>query len=249
MSGGPPGDMEVALAVRDGHPTDVYGTCHKQEGDHDIAKGPGCAQPAAGRQGATLPVTPGDAPPDAITRLVAGWGRGEEGAFERLIELVYDDLRAIAHRQLKLGAPDAVLDTTVLVHEAYVHLARVDEAAWGGRAQFFALCSVAMRRILIDFARRRRAKKRGGTRVRVPLREDTASVDANIEEVLVVEEALSKLEERSPRMARIVECRFFGGMANSETAEALGLSLRTVEREWARARAYLRQALSEGASS
>jgi len=85
--------------------------------------------------------------------------------------------------------------------------------------------------------------------VRVPLREDTASVDTNIDEILLVDEALSKMEARKPRMARIVECRFFGGMANQEIAEALDLSLRTVEREWARARAYLRQALSQGASS
>ena len=187
---------------------------------------------------------PGDVPSGEITRLVAGWSRGEEGAFERLIELVYDDLRVIAHHHLKLGGPDAILDTTVLVHEAYVRLAGVDEAVWGGRAQFFAFCSTAMRRILIDFARRRRAEKRGGTRVRVPLGEDMASVDANIDEILVVEETLARLEQRNPRMARIVECRFFGGMGNPETAEALGVSLRTVEREWTRARAYLQRALS-----
>jgi len=192
----------------------------------------------------TAMMPPDDVPSGEITRLVAGWSRGEEGAFERLIELVYDDLRVIAHHHLKLGGPDAILDTTVLVHEAYVRLAGVDEAAWGGRAQFFAFCSTAMRRILIDFARRRSAEKRGGTRVRVPLGEDMASVDANIDEILVVEETLSKLEQRNPRMARIVECRFFGGMANPETAEALGVSLRTVEREWTRARAYLQRALS-----
>jgi len=189
-----------------------------------------------------------DAPSGEITQLVARWSEGDEGAFERLIELVYDDLRRIAHRHLALGAPDAVLDTTVLVHEAYLRLAGTGEAAWPGRAQFFAFCSTAMRHILIDFARRRKAEKRGGTRVRVPLVEDTASVDANIEEILVVEDALARLEQRNVRMARIVECRYFGGMSNPETAEALDLSVRTVEREWARAKAYLRQALGAQAS-
>jgi RNA polymerase sigma factor (TIGR02999 family) len=106
-----------------------------------------------------------------------------------------------------------------------------------------------MRRILIDFARRRKAEKRGGTRFRVPLEEDTASVEANIDEILAVEDALARLEERNERMARIVECRFFGGMSVPETAEALETSSRTVEREWARARAYLRQALVEDPST
>jgi RNA polymerase sigma factor (TIGR02999 family) len=192
--------------------------------------------------------SPDDAPSGEITQLVARWSKGDEGAFERLIELVYDDLRRIAHRHLALGAPDAVLDTTVLVHEAYLRLAGTGEAVWPGRAQFFAFCSTAMRHILIDFARRRKAEKRGGTRVRVPLVEDTASVDANIEEILVVEDALARLEKRNARMARIVECRYFGGMSNPETAEALDLSVRTVEREWARAKAYLRQALGSQAS-
>jgi RNA polymerase sigma factor (TIGR02999 family) len=187
---------------------------------------------------------PHEVPTGEITRLVASWSRGDDGAFEHLIELVYDDLRRIAHRHLTLGAPDAIVDTTVLVHEAYLRLAGAGDAVLPGRAQFFAFCSTAMRRILIDFARRRKAEKREGTRVRVPLDEDTASIDANIEEILVVEDALSGLEQHNARMARIVECRFFGGMSNPETAEALSVSIRTVEREWARARVYLRQALS-----
>jgi RNA polymerase sigma factor (TIGR02999 family) len=184
-----------------------------------------------------------------ITRLVSCWSRGEEGAFDRLMELVYDDLRRIARHHLELGGRDAILDTTALVHEACVRLLGVDEGVWPGRAQFFAFCSTAMRRILIDFARRRKAEKRGGTRFRVPLEEDTASVEANIDEILAVEDALARLEERNERMARIVECRFFGGMSVPETAEALETSSRTVEREWARARAYLRQALVEDPST
>jgi RNA polymerase sigma factor (TIGR02999 family) len=179
-----------------------------------------------------------------ITGLVSRWSDGDDLAFERLIELVYDDLRAIARRHLSAGARDTVLDTTVLVHEAYLKLAGVEGGEWDGRAQFYAFCSKAMRRILIDFARRKGAAKRGGDRVRVVLRDDVAMLDDDIAEVLAVEDVLRRLEDRNERMARIVECRFYGGMSVPDTAEALGTSVRTVEREWTRARAYLRQALS-----
>lgn len=181
-----------------------------------------------------------------ITRLLSGWSTGDEASFDRLIELVYDDLRRIAHRHLGAGARNTVVDTTVLVHEAYVKLAGVSDSEWAGRAQFFAFCSRAMRRILIDFARRGSAAKRGGDRIRVPLRDDAARVEADIVELLVVEDALRRLEERNERMARIVECRFYGAMSVADTAAAVGTSERTVEREWTRARAYLRQALREG---
>lgn len=180
-----------------------------------------------------------------ITRLLSGWSGGDDDSFDRLIELVYDDLKRIAHRHLRSGAPHTVVDTTVLVHEAYVKIAGVDDAEWEGRAQFFAFCSKAMRRILIDFARRKQSEKRGGDRVRVPLRDDAAAIDTDIAELLTIEDALRRLEERNERMARIVECRFFGGMSVKDTAEALDTSVRTVEREWTRARAYLRQALRD----
>lgn len=180
-----------------------------------------------------------------ITRLLEGWSGGDDTSFDQLIELVYDDLRRIAHRHLGVGGRHTVVNTTVLVHEAYVKLAGVDDAEWSGRAQFFAFCSQAMRRILIDFARRRSSEKRGGDRVRVPLRDDAAAIETNIAELLTVEDAITRLEARHERMARIVVCRFYGGMSVPDTAEALGTSVRTVEREWTRARAYLRQALSE----
>jgi RNA polymerase sigma factor (TIGR02999 family) len=130
-----------------------------------------------------------------------------------------------------------------LVHEAYLKLARYEGGTWEGRAQFFAFCSKAMRRILIDYARRRQAARRGGDHVAVPLTDDVAVVDAEVTRMLGVEEALQQLERRDERMGRIVECRFFGGMTVSDTAEALGTSTRTVEREWARARGYLYHAL------
>jgi len=179
-----------------------------------------------------------------VTRLVERWSQGDGAALDRLIEIAYDDLRQIARRQLRSWRPGNTIETTALVHELYLRLAGVDEGSWGGRAQFFAFCSRAMRRILIDFARRRHAAKRGGIRVQVPLAEDSATVDAEVAELLALDEALDRLAERDARMARIVECRFFGGLSVPETAEAVGTSTRTVEREWARARAYLHHILS-----
>lgn len=180
-----------------------------------------------------------------ITQLVRRWSEGEAGAFDQLIELVYDDLRRIAHHHLDIGARGGTVDTTALVHEAYLKLVRAEGGTFDGRAQFFAFCSKAMRRILIDYARRRSAAKRGGEQTRVPLTEDAAVVDAEVTRMLGVDEALQELEKRDERMGRIVECRFFGGMSVPDTAEALGTSTRTVEREWARARAYLYAALND----
>ena len=182
-------------------------------------------------------------PRSEVTRLVQRWGHGEEGAFDELMELVYDELRDIARHHLRLGTRDEVLDTTVLVHEAYLRLARVGEWDGKGRAQFFAFCSRAMRHILIDFARHREAAKRGGSRIRVPLDEEIASVEAAAADLLVVEDALQRLESENERMSHVFECRYFGGMSVEETATALSTSTRTVEREWAKARAYLSQAL------
>jgi RNA polymerase sigma factor (TIGR02999 family) len=175
---------------------------------------------------------------------VEQWSGGDEGAFDRLIVLVYDDLRAIARHHLRLDRPDHTIDTTALVHEAYIRLVRYEDGEWRGRAQFFAFASKAMRRILIDYARARRAVKRGGTRIRVPLQDDAGAVDADVAELLALDDALERLGERNERMARVVECRFFGGLSVAETAETLDCSVRTVERDWTRARAYLHYALA-----
>jgi RNA polymerase sigma-70 factor, ECF subfamily len=179
-----------------------------------------------------------------LTRLVDRWSQGDETALDRLVQFAYDDLRRIAHRHLRSTGADRTLGTTVLVHELYLRLAGVTEASWGGRAQFFAFCSKAMRRIVIDYARRRGALKRGGGRARVTLSDSAAAVDAEAVELLALDEALTKLAAHHERMARIVECRFFGGLSVPETAEAVGTSTRTVEREWARARAYLNHLLT-----
>lgn len=178
-----------------------------------------------------------------ITRLVERWGDGDTDAFEALIELAYDELRDIARHHLSRGVRDGVVDTTVLVHEAYLRLAGVDEWEGKGRAQFFSFCSKAMRHILVDFARKRAAAKRGGDHEELSLEEETVAVDTAVAEVLVVEDVLSRLEVASPRMYQVFECRYYGGLSVHETALALDTSPRTVERDWAKARAYLAQAL------
>lgn len=174
-----------------------------------------------------------------ITRLARRWSEGDEAAFDALIELVYEDLRGIARRHVRTTPTNGTIDTTALVHEAYVKLAEVEGGEWIGRAKFFAFCSKAMRRILIDYARERATEKRGGARFQVPLRPETAVVQREVTEVLALDQALRRLEARDPRMAQIAECRFFGGLSVVETAEALDTSARTVEREWAKARGYL----------
>jgi RNA polymerase sigma factor (TIGR02999 family) len=181
--------------------------------------------------------------PGEVTELVQRWSSGDALALEPLIALVYGDLRRIARSRLAAQAPDATLCATALVHELYLKLAGVTHGDWGGRARFFAFCSKAMRRILVDHARRRRTAKRGGGAPALPMDERAAAVEAVAAEVLVVDETLGLLETRNARMARIVECRFFGGLSVPETAVAVGASSRTVEREWARATAYLREAL------
>jgi RNA polymerase sigma factor (TIGR02999 family) len=157
-----------------------------------------------------------------------------------LTALLYDELRHLAHAHLLRERESHTLTTTALVNEAYVQLAqRTGGAAWQGRAQFFALVSRVMRHVLIDYARRRNAGKRGGGSLRVELHEGLAAVDAELVELLTVNDALDQLAARDARLAQIVECRFFGGMHESEIAEALGVSERTIERDWRRARTYL----------
>jgi RNA polymerase sigma-70 factor, ECF subfamily len=182
-----------------------------------------------------------------LTHLVNCWSRGDDSALDRLIQFAYADLRRIAHRHLRSSQRGRTISTTVLVHELYLRLAGVTESSWGGRAQFFAFCSKAMRRILIDYARQRGAAKRGGDRVQVTLSDQAAAVDQEAAQLLALDQALDMLAARNERMARIVECRFFGGLSVPETAEAVGTSSRTVEREWARARAYLSQILASEA--
>jgi RNA polymerase sigma factor (TIGR02999 family) len=166
------------------------------------------------------------------------------------VSAVYAELKRMARRQLAREVPGHTLQTTALVHEAYLRLVDATRVGEKGRAYFFAAASRAMRRILVDHARRHGSEKRGGGRVREPLTPEVARVDAFAGEILDLHRALDRLAHRSPRQARVVECRYFGGMSVEETADALDVSPRTVKSDWAMARAWLLRALEggEGAS-
>ena len=180
-----------------------------------------------------------------VTRLLGECAGGDQEAFDRLIPLVYDDLRGIAHRRLRSERDGHTLGTTALVHEAYLHLVDQATATWQDRAHFFAVAAKVIRQVLIDYARSRDAQKRGGGAIRIPLSEDLAGTEPATVELLALDEALTELASHDPRLERVVECRFFGGMSVRETAAALGVSERTVERDWARAKAHLYRTLSE----
>lgn len=177
--------------------------------------------------------------------------RGAPEGMERLIPLVYAELRRMAHHQLVAERTGHTLSTTALVHEAYLRLADQAPGAWANRAQFFALAARAMRRVLVDYARRRQATRRGGPGQRpISLEDaeaggeaDALSVAARGEELLALDEALDRLSAVDPRAARVVECRFFGGLTEAETAETLGVSARTVAGDWLMARGWLFRAL------
>ena len=163
---------------------------------------------------------------------------------DQLMPVVYEHLRAIARRQLAVRPGGGTLSTTGLVHEAYIKLADQANAGWRDRAHFFAIASVAMRHVLVDRAKSRLAQKRGGTRHRVTLNEDQIAVDDQPEALLELNDAVERLATVEPRLARVVECRFFGGLSEDETAETLGITTRTVQRDWAKARMLLRRALA-----
>jgi RNA polymerase sigma-70 factor (ECF subfamily) len=160
-------------------------------------------------------------------------------ALNRLVPLVYDELRAIAHRRLGDERRQDSLQTTALVNEVYLRLASDTEVAQRGRPYFFAAVSNAMRRVLVDRARRRLAAKRGEEPELVSLDDNQADVDVYAAEIVDLDEALCRLAERSPRHARVVELRYFTGLSVEETAEALAVSPRTVKSDWALARAWL----------
>jgi len=180
-----------------------------------------------------------------IAGLLAAWRAGDAQAFDRLFPLVYDELRRIAHRQLGSERPDHTLDTTALVHEAYLKLVDQTRAQLTDRAHFFAVAARAMRRILVDYARRHRAAKRGGPQAPVSLDESMLLADQRADTLVALDEALTRLAEVEERLSRVVECRFFGGLTEEETAEALTVTARTVRRDWVKAKGWLYQALRE----
>lgn len=163
---------------------------------------------------------------------------------DQLMPLVYDDLRAIARRQLAVRASGGTLSTTGLVHEAYIKLAEQARISWRDRAHFYALSALAMRHVLVDRAKARLADKRGGARRQVTLDEALIPGDDQPEVLLIVNDAIDRLAKVEPRLAEMVDFRFFGGFSEEEIAEALGVTTRTVQRDWAKARMLLRRALA-----
>lgn len=197
----------------------------------------------------------GSAPND-ITRLLLEWGGGNEAALTALFPLVYDELRAMAQGHLRRERSGHTLQRTALVHEAFLRLVDQRNVTWQSRSQFFALASQMMRRILVDYARKRRAAKRGQAPVRLGI-EELLPKDQALGAELASPEAdpdfgefdavLQRLERLDPRQGKLVELRFFGGLSLEEAAQVMGISLATVKRDWTFARAWLQRELSEHA--
>ncbi len=188
---------------------------------------------------------------DMVGQLLERLRAGDQKAFDQLFPLVYNELHRLAERQRRRWQGDETLDTTALVHEAYLRLAGQSSPGWRDEPHFFAVSSRAMRQILLDYAKAKRRAKRGGDRRQVPLHEIEAALkteggasDAGFEALAALDDALHRLEAEHPRQSRIVDCRFFGGMAIAETAEALGISPATVKRGWAMAQAWLYRELA-----
>ena len=183
---------------------------------------------------------------DNVTRLLSEWGDGNQQALEALVPLIYKELRNLAHNFLYRERPGHTLQTTALVHEAYLKLIDQNDARWQNRAHFFAIAAQAMRRILIDSARKHAAAKRGGPQEKLSL-DEVADIalepDINL---LKLDEALNELAKIDLRQSRIVELRYFGGLTIEETAEVISVSPATVKREWMMARAWLHQELTDG---
>jgi RNA polymerase sigma factor (TIGR02999 family) len=188
--------------------------------------------------------------PAGITRLLKAWGRGDQGALDQLMPLVYAQLRAQARRYMRDERSGLTMQTTALVHETYLRLTRAEDIDWHDRVHFFALSAQIMRRILVDAARARAAAKRGGGALRV---EHSSSVDldelpmadsATASSLCALDDALETLSQLDPRRAKVIELRFFGGLSVEETAEVLEVSPQTVMRDWRLARAWLARELS-----
>jgi RNA polymerase sigma factor (TIGR02999 family) len=179
-----------------------------------------------------------------ITRLLQAYAGGDRGAFDELVPMIYDELRRIARGHLRRTQRGATLDTTGLVHEAYLKLAGQKGMRVEDRGHFLAIAARAMRQIIVSRARARLADKRGGGVVPVTLEEERIAGDEGAVWLLDLDRALEELKERDESLSRTVECRFFAGLSEEETAEALGVSLRTAQRNWMKARAWIRAQLS-----
>ena len=176
---------------------------------------------------------------DTVTRLLHAARDGDPSAFDRLMPLVYTELKQVAGRQLRREYADQAPRTTALVNELYLKLVDHAQIDWHGRAHFFTIAARAMRQILVDHARKRNAKKRGGDWQRTTLVENLLASEAKWEDLLALDDALDQLDAVDTRMRKVVEYRFFGGMTGKEIAEVLDISARTVQRDWVKARAWL----------
>lgn len=178
-----------------------------------------------------------------VTELLEAWQHGDAGARERLLPLVYDELRRVARARLRRERPDHTLQATALVHEAYLRLIGPGEATPRNRVQLFGIAARLMREILVDHARRKAALKRGGPATKVSL-DAVATPEVAIVDILALDEALGELSARDARLCQVVELKFFAGLTIDETATALQVSVATVERDWTVARAWLHQRLA-----
>ena len=180
-----------------------------------------------------------------VTQLLHQWQDGDDEALERLLPLVYEELRRRAHHHMQRERDGHTLSTTALVHEAFLNLAGEASGPWENRVHFFAIASRVMRRVLIWYARKRNAAKRGGGLPDLTLDEAVLLSDARLDELLALDDALARLDALDPRLCRVVECRYFGGLSVEETATALDISPATVKRDWQTARAWLRRELRD----
>jgi RNA polymerase sigma factor (TIGR02999 family) len=181
-----------------------------------------------------------------VTRILSQIEQGDPLAAEKLLPLVYDELRRLAGRQLALERTNHTLNPTALVHEAYLRLvdANANVAHWNSRGHFFAAAAESMRRILVDSARKKRAIKRGGAAIRLPLEEANVPAPESPDDLLALDQALTRLEQEHPSLAELVKLRYFAGLTMPQAAEALGISLRTAGRNWTYAKAWLLRAMT-----
>ncbi len=213
-----------------------------------VAPPPAVAAPLTARSDEHRPEPGGDHTQTTVSRLLEALDSGSREALDELFPLVYDQLRSLAHRERGRWSGDATLTTTALVHELYLKLSEQTRVSAESRAHLYALAAKAMRHILSNYSRQRRAVKRGGAAVVLTLDEsrlfaDDEGTEAQATLLICIDDALSRLAEVHPRRARVVECRFFGGMSVPDTASALGISPRTVKRDWALAQTWLHREL------
>ena len=176
---------------------------------------------------------------ESVTTLLTNWRQGDQQAAEKVVTVVYDELRRLAAHYMRGERPDHTLEATALVNEMYIRLVASDPVPWQSRAHFFAVAAQQLRRILVNHARDRQAEKRGGKRVKLSLSYVNGVAQPCQQDLLELNEALERLEQLDRRAARVIELRFFGGMTEEEASEALGISVATLKRDWAFGRAWL----------